>query len=63
MKYKVKLSYGPDYLFDNIEEAAIFFDQALKHANDVLRWAAIEPVCPESDDAEEVNDTEEVEND
>ena len=55
MKYKVKLSYGPDYLFDNIEEAGVFFDQALRHADDVLRWASIEVVYPESD-AEEVSD-------
>lgn len=56
MKYKVKLAYGPEYIFDSIEEAGVFFDQALRHADDVLRWAAIEPVYPESNDAEEVSD-------
>lgn len=55
MKYKVKLAYGPEYLFDNIEEAAAFFDQAIRHAEDVLRWAAIEPVYPEPDETEEVD--------
>ena len=55
MKYKVKLSYGPDYLFDNIEEAGVFFDQALSHADDVLKWPSIEVVYPESD-AEAVDD-------
>lgn len=55
MKYKVKLSYGPDYLFDNIEEASVFFDQALRHSVDELKWAAIEPVYPD-DAAEEVED-------
>lgn len=56
MKYKVKLSYGPDYLFDNIEEASVFFDQALRHSVDELKWAAIEPVFPEPDETEEVED-------
>lgn len=55
MKYKVKLSYGPDFIFDNIEEASVFFDQALRHTVDVLKWAAIEPIYPEQD-AEEVDD-------
>lgn len=56
MKYKVKLSYGPDYVFDNIEEAGVFFEQALIHTVDELRWSSIEPVYdkPEQDDAEEV---------
>ena len=56
MKYKVKLSYGPDYIFDDIEEASVFFDQALRHSVDKLKWAAIEPIYPESDAAEEVSD-------
>lgn len=55
MKYKVKLSYGPDFIFDNIEEASVFFDQALRHTVDVLNWAAIEPIYPESDETEEVS--------
>ena len=62
MKYKVKLSYGPDYFFDNIEEAGTFFDQALRHADGVPNWPSIEPVYPESDDAEDVN-AEEVDDD
>ena len=56
MNYKVKLSYGPDYIFDNIEEASTFFDQAIKHSVDELKWAAIEPVYPVTVDAEEVSD-------
>ena len=56
MNYKVKLSYGPDYIFDNIEEASTFFDQALTHSVDELKWAAIEPVYPGTADAEEVSD-------
>lgn len=56
MMYKVKLSYGPEYLFDNIEEAGAFFDQAVTHAEDELKWAAIEPIYPEPDETEEVDD-------
>ena len=57
MKYKVKLSYGPDFLFNNIEEASTFFDQALRHTVEALKWAAIEPIYPEPDAAdEEVDD-------
>ena len=61
MLYKVKLAYGPDYFFDNIEEAAAFFDQAIRHAEDDLKWAALEPIYPEPD-AEDVN-AEEVSDD
>ena len=56
MLYKVKLSYGHDYYFDNIEEASAFFDQAIRHAEDDLKWAAIEPVYQEPDETEEVDD-------
>ena len=61
MKYKVKLSYGPDFIFDNIEEAGTFFDHALRHAESDLKWASLEPIYPEPD-AEDVN-AEEVEDD
>ena len=56
MMYRVKLAYGPEYYFDNIEEAGAFFDQAIRHAENDLKWAAIEPVYPEPDETEEVND-------
>lgn len=56
MKYRVKLAYGPEYIFDSIEEAGVFFDQAVRHATEPLKWPNIEPVYPESDDAEEVED-------
>ena len=56
MQYKVKLNYGPEYIFDSIEEAGSFFDQALRHATEPLKWTNIEPVYPESEDAEEVTD-------
>lgn len=56
MKYKVKLAYGPEYIFDNIEEAGAFFDQAIRHADDELKWAAIEPIYPEQVASEEVSD-------
>lgn len=56
MKYKVKLSYGPDFIFDNIEEASVFFDQALRHTAETLKWASIEPIYQDPDDAEEVSD-------
>lgn len=56
MMYKVKLAYGPEYIFDNIEEAGAFFDQAIRHAESDLKWASIEPIYPESDESEEVDD-------
>lgn len=56
MKYKVKLSYGPEFIFDNIEEAAAFFDQAIRHSEIDLKWTSIEAVYPEPDETEEVDD-------
>ena len=55
MKYMVKLNYSSYFLFDNIEEASTFFDQAVKHSTDGCRYASIEPVYPD-DAAEEVSD-------
>lgn len=56
MKYKVKLAYGPEYIFNSIEEAGVFFDQALRHATEPLKWANIESVYTDDDAAEEVSD-------
>ena len=56
MKYKVKLNYGTEFIFDNIIEAAVFFEKALEHAVEPYNYAAIEPIYPEPDETEEVND-------
>ena len=31
--YIVKMGYSDEFLFDNIEEAATFYDQAVRHSN------------------------------
>ena len=56
MNYKVKLSYGAEFIFDNIEEAGTFFNQALRHAVDRYDYSDIEPIYPTADDGEEVSD-------
>lgn len=42
--YNVRLGYSDVFFFDNIEEAATFFDQAIRHSENVYKWAALEPV-------------------
>ena len=56
--YQVKLGYSEEFFFDNIEEAGVFFDQAIRHSETEYRWASIEPVYdhPEQDTSEEVSD-------
>ena len=52
--FKVKISYSNEFFFENIDEAAIFFTQALKHALDKYEYAAIIPVYQDTDVCEEV---------
>ena len=56
--YQVKMGYSDEFFFDNVEEAAVFFDQAVKHSITEFRWASIEPVYdkPVQDESEEVDD-------
>ena len=56
--YQVKLGYSDEFFFDSIEEAGVFFDQAIRHAKSEIRWASIEPVycTPVQDETEEVSD-------
>lgn len=54
--FKVKLSYSDEFFFENIDEAAIFFSQALNHGLDKYEYAAIIPVYRDTDVAEEVSD-------
>lgn len=42
--YNVRLGYAEVFFFDNIEEAATFFDQAIRHSENTYKWAALEPV-------------------
>lgn len=65
--YVVKMGYSDEFFFDNIEEAATFYDQALRHSIKELKWTGIEPVfCNPEDpakDDEEHEVAEEVKND
>lgn len=56
MKYKVKVSYSAEFIFDTIEEAAAFFDQAVRHSVERYTYANIEPIYTEPDAAEEASD-------
>lgn len=56
MKYRVKVAYNVECIFDTIEEAAAFFDQAVRHGVEKFTYAKIEPIYPEPDAAEEVSD-------
>lgn len=48
--YKVIIGYSDVFFFENIEEASVFFDQAIKHSENSYKWATIEPVYEEVDD-------------
>jgi hypothetical protein len=62
--YIVKMGYSDEFFFDNIEEAATFYDQALRHSVKALKWTSIEPVYEQSEQNEEEHDVaEEVKND
>lgn len=62
--YVVKMGYSDEFFFDNIEEAATFYDQAIRHSNKALKWTAIEPVYEQPEQNEEEHDVaEEVKND
>jgi aminopeptidase C len=54
--HQVKIAYSEEFFFDNIEEASVFVDQAIRHSKTEYRWASIEPVYdkPVQDDNEEV---------
>ena len=64
--YVVKMGYSDEFFFYNIEEAATFFDQALRHSDKAMKWTAIEPVYEEYDQPEQNEEhdvAEEVTND
>lgn len=53
--YQVKIGYSEEFFFDNIDEASVFFDQAIRHTITNYKWSSIEPVYyePEQDESEE----------
>lgn len=54
--YLVKMGYSEEFFFDNIEEAASFFDMAIRHSNTEQKWASIGPVYDHPEQDEEVKD-------
>lgn len=56
--YLVKMGYSDEFFFDNIEEAATFYDQALRHSKKELKWTVIEPVYNHPEQDEDVKDEE-----
>ena len=52
------MGYSDEFFFDNIEEAATFYDQALRHSKKELKWTVIEPVYNHPEQDEDVKDEE-----
>lgn len=56
--YIVKMGYSDEFFFDNIEEAATFYDQMIRHSTKALKWTSIEPVYEQPEQDEDVKDEE-----